>query len=56
LILAAAGLMVALVGCSGAGAGVSVPPGFDDPDQRPPRSIVVEDLRASREATLLVHR
>lgn len=45
-MLVAVGSMVALVGCSGGGSGVSVPPGFDGLDQCPPRSIAVEDLRA----------
>ncbi|MEU1970957.1 hypothetical protein ABZ477_04840 [Microbacterium sp. NPDC019599] len=44
-ISAAAGLLGSIVGCSGGGAGVSVPQGFDDLDQCPPRSIPVEDLR-----------
>ncbi len=44
-ILAAAGLLLLVVGCSASGAGVSVPPGFDDLDQCPPRSIAVDDLR-----------
>lgn len=46
MILASSGLMVAVVGCSGGGAGVSIPLGFEDLDQCPPRSIAVEDLRA----------
>lgn len=44
LIVAAAGSLVALVGCGGGGADVSVPLGFEDLDQCPPRSIAVEDL------------
>lgn len=45
ILTAAAGLLMAAVGCSGGGAGVSVPLGSGELEQCPPRSIAVEDLR-----------